>query len=102
MNKKYEMCLRLSESETKLLEDNAKQCGLSKTAYIRQLIRGTPVNALPPREVTDLYREINAIGRNINQLARSANAGIAPGKSAAQALFLLKKIYEKLDVVIRG
>ncbi len=102
MGEKYQMCLRLSESDSKLLEKNTKQCGLSKTAYIRQLIRGIPVKALPPREVTDLYREINAIGRNINQIARSANAGIAPGKAAAQALFLLKKIYERLDEVVRG
>lgn len=92
----------LDKTTNMVLIENAKQCGLNRTAYLRQLIRGTPVKALPPREVTELYREINAIGRNINQIAHSANAGIAPGKAAAQALFLLKKVYERLDEVIRG
>lgn len=33
MQKKYEICLRLSKEERARLESSARRCGLSKTAY---------------------------------------------------------------------
>jgi hypothetical protein len=44
---------------------------------------------------------VNRIGVNINQIARSVNAGIATPDDARQALFLLKKINE-LMVKVAG
>ena len=77
MQKKYEICLRLSQEEKTLLENSARCCGLSKTAYLRRLILGAEVRALPSQEIKALRTEIHHIGNNINQIARSVNAGIA-------------------------
>ena len=74
MQKKYEICLRLSQEEKTLLENRARCCGLSKTAYLRRLILGAEVRALPSQEIKALRTEIHHIGNNINQIAYWANA----------------------------
>jgi hypothetical protein len=41
-----------------------------------------------------LRTEIHHIGNNINQIARSVNAGIARAEDAKRGLFLLDQVYE--------
>ena len=94
MKKKYEICLRLSQEEKECLESSARRCGLSKTAYLRRLILGTEVKPKPVREIKDLRWEVHKIGVNINQIARSVNAGIARAEDAKRGLFLLDQVYE--------
>ena len=43
-----------------------------------------------------LRREIQAIDNNINQIARSANAGIATREDVQEAMELLRRVYEQL------
>lgn len=95
--KRYEICLRLNEKETNMLSANAKRCGLTKTAYLRRLISSTPIRENQSKEIRELYLEINRIGNNINQIARSVNAGIATPEDARQALFLLEKVYARME-----
>ncbi len=94
MAKKYEICLRLSKEEKELLERSARACGLTRTAYLRRLIRGAEVKARPTQEIKDLRTEIHHIGNNINQIARSVNAGIARAEDARRGLYLLDQVYE--------
>ena len=94
MEKKYEICLRLSREEKELLESSARACGLTKTAYLRRLLLGTKVKARPSQEIKALRTEIHHIGNNINQIARSVNAGIAKTEDAKRGLYLLDQVYE--------
>ena len=94
MQRKYEICLRLSQEEKVRLEANARSCGLSKTAYLRRLILGTQVKARPSQEIKDLRMEVHKIGVNINQIARSVNAGIAKAEDAKYGLYLLEQVYK--------
>ena len=94
MHKKYEICLRLSQEEKERLEGCACRCGLSKTAYLRRLIQGAEVKARPSQEIKNLRWEVHKIGVNINQIARSVNAGIARAEDARRGLFLLDQVYE--------
>lgn len=96
-----ELCLRLNSIEAQKLCADAKKCGLSRTAYLRRLILHTPVKARPSEDIRDLYREINRIGNNINQIARSVNAGIASPETAAQTVFLMRKVYELMEQAAR-
>lgn len=96
----HELCLRLNAEEIKKLTKDAKLCGLSRSAYLRALIMGSSVKTRPPKELQTLYAEINKIGSNINQIARSVNAGIASREDAARGLFLLEKVYERLNEVV--
>ena len=101
MQKKYEICLRLSKEERARLVCSARRCGLSKTAYLRRLIMGTPVKARPAQEIKDLRTEIHHIGNNINQIARSVNAGIARPEDAKRGLYLLDQVYELMYQVAK-
>lgn len=94
MQRKYEICLRLSQEEKERLEASVQACGLSKTAYLRRLIAGTEIRARPSPEIKALRTEIHQIGNNINQIARSVNAGIAKPADAKRGLLLLDKVYE--------
>lgn len=92
--KRYEICLRLEKEEAERLASNAKRCGLTRSAYLRRLIMKVPIRENQPKEIRDLYVEINRIGSNINQIARSVNAGVATPETARQSLFLLEKVHD--------
>ena len=93
MPKSYEICLRLSAEEKERLEHSARTCGLSKTAYLRRLILG--------QEIKALRTEVHKIGVNINQIARSVNAGIAKAEDARRGLYLLEQVYELMYEVAK-
>ena len=76
------------------LKTNAAACALKMEPYIRKLIMGNVVRPRPPDEYVKLLREINAIGNNINQLARKANAGFASRDEVTRALRMLDRVYE--------
>ncbi len=72
------MHFEMTPEQYRLLSENAKTCGLSKRAYLIRLLQGHHPQARQNDEMKALRREIHAIGNNINQIARSVNAGIAP------------------------
>lgn len=92
--KKHHLHIELTQEQYQQLSHQAKLCGLCKRAYIVRLIEGTPVRARPSQEIKDLRTEIHHIGNNINQIARSVNAGIATEADAKRGLYLLDKVYE--------
>ena len=93
---KHHMHFEMTPEQYRLLSENAKACGLSKRAYLIRLIQGHPPKARQNNEMKALRREIHAIGNNINQIARSVNAGIATSEDAREAVELLGRVYERL------
>lgn len=61
--------------------------------YLRRLILEKEVKALPSQEIKALRTEVHKIGVNINQIARSVNAGIARAEDARRGLYLLEQVY---------
>ena len=90
----YKICLRLNADEAQKLITNAKACGLTRTAYLRRLLNGYDLKPRPSAEMEALRTEIHQIGNNINQIARSVNAGIAKPEDAKRGLYLLDQVYE--------
>ena len=88
------MHIELTLEQAALLSSQAKRCGLTKRAYLVRLLEGTPIRARPPQEIKDLRMEIHKIGVNINQIARSVNAGIAKAEDAKYGLYLLEQVYK--------
>ena len=88
---------RLTEKEHRWLQRRAKSCGLTMSAYVRQIINGYKPRESPPADYHSMTREIKAIGNNLNQLAFVANAtGLideaAYFENAAQLRDALKRI----------
>lgn len=99
--KKHHLHIELTPAQYQLLSNQANACGLSKRAYLVRLIEGSPIRARPSQEVRDLRWEVHKIGVNINQIARSVNAGIAKAEDARRGLFLLNQVYELMYEVMR-
>ena len=97
--KEYFLSVRLTKEEREHLKRLADESGLTMSGAVRACVAGTEIRRRPPSEIKDLYAEVNRIGNNINQIARSVNAGIANAEDARQALFLLRKVYDLMEAV---
>lgn len=97
----HHLHIDLTHEQYRLLTNSAKQCGLTKRALIVRLLEGASVKARPTQEVKALRTEIHYIGNNINQIARSVNAGIATAEDAKRGLFLLDQVYELMYQIAR-
>ena len=76
--------VRLTDAERRKLSQICAVSGLPVSAAIREMIGGITIRQRPPQELHDLYVEINHIGNNINQIARTVNArGFASGEDIA-------------------
>jgi hypothetical protein len=102
VNEKHHLHIELTPEQYQLLSQQAKQCGLTKRAYLVRIIEGNPVRARPSQEIKDLRTEIHHIGNNINQIARSVNAGIASAEDAKRGLYLLDQVYELMYQIAKN
>ena len=91
---RHHLHIELTPEEYRQLTEKARQCGLSKRAFILRLLEGREIRACPSQEIKELRTEIHHIGNNINQIARSVNAGIAKAEDARRGLYLLDQVYE--------
>lgn len=98
---RHHLHIELTPAQYHSLTAQAKRCGLTKRAYLVRIIEGDPVRARPSQEVKDLRTEIHHIGNNINQIARSVNAGIATEEDAKRGLCLLDRVYELMYQVAK-
>lgn len=96
-HKKAFLSVRLSTLERQKLDSLCAASGLTASAAVRKLIAGAKIQKNKARDMKTLYGEINRIGNNINQIARSVNAGIASREDAAEAVFLMKKVYDVME-----
>ena len=84
----------MTEAEREHLEQVSRESGLSLSDTVRACISGTEIRQRQGDEIKDLYTAVNRIGNNINQIARSVNAGIADAEEAKRGLRLLDEVYE--------
>lgn len=98
---KHHLHIELTAEQYQQLCRQARQCGLSKRAFLVRLIEGRPVKARPSQEIRALRTEIHHIGNNINQIARKANAGFASREETTRALRMLDEVYGLLYAVAK-
>ena len=60
----------------------AVKSGQPKSSVIRALINGAAIREPPPADYRAMMSELHAIGNNLNQIARVANATGLPDKAA--------------------
>lgn len=87
----------LNDKELSYLTKQAELAGLKKEPFIRKLIIGTEIRPRPPDNISQLIREINAIGNNINQIARKVNTENRVSQNQLEEIFhLLGEIYREV------
>ena len=67
------VCCRMSEAEFHKFDQLAKETGIPKEVYIRNLLNGLLLKPAPTEELIEVIRQLRRIGNNINQLSAAAN-----------------------------
>ena len=84
--------LRLSDQELARLNRDVKKAGMSREAYLRQLIKQIQPKELPSADYTEILKNLRQIGNNMNQIAAKANAaGIVDAAEYWKAVRWLEK-----------
>lgn len=89
--------IRFTDEEWEHLNQEAIKAGVSKERFIRDAIAGIELTPKPPEELASLIKELNAIGNNINQIARIANSKHEIAQQELAVIeCLVKQIWEKV------
>ncbi len=72
-----------SQAENSRLEQRAEAAGLPVAEFIRAACLNLQINSLPAAN-REAITALNRLGNNINQVARSLNAGLVSGITADQ------------------
>jgi hypothetical protein len=93
--------IRLAPDDRMLLAERSQARGMCSATYVSVLVRShlRQLAPLPKEEVAALKRliaELGAIGRNLNQIARSVNLGSRPTEPAREDLVSMLKVAEGL------
>ena len=95
MEKSKRITIRLSEEEHDELIHKAAKAEMRISALIRAAIDSAQIDPCDKKSVPlPLLREINAVGNNLNQIARHLNFGNPIDEAV---LFTLSNIEERLD-----
>ena len=81
------LTIRLSERQKQIIRAKAHAAGMSVNRFVLAAALGSdyrpPADPQLTRALLRMYRELNAQGNNLNQIARQLNAGvILPGQNA--------------------
>ena len=99
-NKDTFLSVRLKPEDKRKLDQLAEDSGLSASVIIRRLIHGTEIKPRRTEGLKELALAINRVGVNINQIARSANAGILTRNDVEELKLRQTKIEELLWKVV--
>lgn len=93
--------LRLIREDSELLCQKAKQAGMNENEYLRMLIRDK-VSDVPEIRglLKSLINEVNHIGVNVNQIAKSSNAGYFSSVDRQQLLAYMQKLNAAVGQVV--
>ena len=101
MRRSYDKHIRLTKEERDDWQRKAAMTCLNESSLIRLLMKGYAPKEKPDERFFEAMRELSAIGNNINQIARSVNAGIAKPDDAKHGLYMLDRVYELMYQVAK-
>ena len=82
---------RLSSREAKLLEEKAKQAGMTESQYLRLMISQNDYPEVR-QLLRDLINEVNRIGVNINQITHNHNAELYSKDDKERLIAYMRKL----------
>ena len=72
-NRNIEIKCRLNRKEIDALNKRVKKSGLSREAYLRQVMNGYLPTEAPPPDYFSMMKELRHIGLSLNQIAKKAH-----------------------------
>ena len=67
--------IRFHDHEWSVLEERARECGMTPSRYLRELALSYRPKAAPGAANRDAIHQLARIGSNLNQLTKRANQG---------------------------
>ena len=98
-NKTVDRHFRFSPEDDERLTQNAKKCGVTKSAYIRLLINGYKPKELPGEDFFTAIRQLTNMSINLNQLTAKANSLEEETPQLNMYNYKLAEIAHELDQV---
>ena len=93
---------RFSEEQFAALEEHARACGLTVTAFIRQVVLGFTPSPRRPLERSAIVA-VNRVGNNLNQLVHLANSGMLLPPDLLRAIAQVRaEIHALQDALFRA
>ena len=84
---------RMTPEEAKLLEEKAKQAGMTESQYLRLMISQKPNDYPEVRQLLrDLINEVNRVGVNINQITHNHNAELYSTDDKERLIAYMRKL----------
>ena len=94
---------RLSDKEAAAFDGIVEKSGLSRSAYLRCLIKGLVPVELPPPDYFAFARELHCIGNNLNQIAQKAHVlGVIDAKRYFEATRALEATTKEIWEAVYG
>ncbi len=101
-NKSVRYTIRFTPEDAALLEERAKEQGMTESAYLRLLIRQRPDDHPEIRKsLNALINEVNHIGVNINQIVKNHNAKFYNEAEKVRLAAYLRKLILAVNEVVR-
>ena len=91
-NRKNQILIRMSDAEFSQYQKRRARSGKSGNAFCLACLLNHPIRAI--EHLPEILRQLKAIGNNLNQIARAANAGF-------QAPPVTQKIQEEVNLLWR-
>ena len=92
------LCIFLNDYEYEMLGIKSKKCGLSRSAYVRELICGCCPTEAPPEKFYEIYEEVNKVMNNIMRLKDEAVAESYMTAQDVKSLICL--VYEIRNIMV--
>lgn len=95
--------LRLTLRQKKLLQKKAEDSKVTASAFLRGCINDPNVKAASFEDIKvrkDLIREVNAIGNNINQIAKNVNGGFYSENEKRKLFALMQKLTKDVESIL--
>ena len=73
-NRIRKVTFRVTPLEKEHLKTEAGKAGLPVEPFLRRLVLDVDLQPRPPAELTEILKQLSAVGNNINQIARVANS----------------------------
>ena len=94
---------KVSSEEDAAIRQKMEAFGIrNRSTYLRAMMLNGYLLKLDLQEMHEAVRLMGKMSGNINQIARSVNAGIATAEDAKYSLHLLEQVYALMYEVVKG
>ena len=100
LKRQKQVTIRFTEKEYGALKSKCETAGMKMEPFMRALVNGCEIKSRPPGSYKALAAQVAALGNNLNQLTRIANAtGRTENAQLAEVNRIMERIWQVMEEV---